>query len=136
MTNSQFPTGQECAICGGVYNLYADRVYHAPTCPNFVALDAVEPSKPSNVASFALARADRGSKPREHKPADALDLAREWMEQCGPDNQPDHIIVFMGRTNSDNSSGTKYFQTGNFSAHAQVGLVYEGLDMLRGSGYD
>jgi hypothetical protein len=92
------------------------------------------PPVASNVTNFALARADRGSHPREHKPSDALDLAREWMKQCGPENQPDHIIVFIGRTNSDNSSGTKYFQTGTFSCHAQVGLVYEGLDMLRESG--
>lgn len=88
----------------------------------------------SNIADFNLARADRGTKPREHAVEDALDLARAWMKECGPENQPDHIIVFLGRTNRDNSSGTKYFQTGTFSSHAQVGLVYEGLDMLRHSG--
>lgn len=87
----------------------------------------------SNIADFALARADRGSRPRDHKADDALALARAWMDECGPENQPDHIIVFMGRTTGDNGSGTKYFQTGSFSPHAQVGLVYEALDLLRNS---
>lgn len=125
-----------CEICGAHAVGDEPTIEHTPHCPN--NRDAIDdtPVEPvaSNVTSFTLARADRGSKPREHKVADALDLAREWMRLCGPENQPDHIIVFLGRTNGDNSSGTKYFQTGSFSPHAQVGLVHEALDLLRNGG--
>lgn len=135
---------KSCDLCGGQMNLEDHAIRHAPECPNHP--DAIEcpnhpdaiddtpepPAVASNVASFALARADKGTKPREHRPEDALDLARAWIAECP--TPPDHIIVFMGRTNSDNSSGTKYFQTGTFSAHGQVGLIIEGMEMLRNSG--
>lgn len=124
-----------CDLCGAHAVGDELEIEHTPNCPNHRdAVDDTPQSFGGNVASFALARADKGSKPREHRPEDALDLARAWIEQCGPEDVPQHIIVFLGRTNSDNSSGTKYFQTGSFSSHGQVGLVIEGLDMLRDSG--
>jgi hypothetical protein len=125
-----------CDMCQARADDANMKIIHETDCPNHP--DAVDDTPieqwPTNVTDFALARADKGSKPREHRPADALDLARAWMEKCGPDNQPDHIIIFLGRTHSDNSSGTKYFQTGNFGCHAQVGLVWEGLELLRSTG--
>lgn len=116
-----------CRHCDQRFLVARDHVDHEDNCP-------AKPVPDGRVVSFALARADKGSKPREHRPADALDLARAWLEEAGEENQSQHIIVFLGRTNSDNSSGTKYFQTGSFSCHAQVGLVIEGLEMLRDSG--
>lgn len=120
-----------CDICRAHAVGDEQEIEHTPNCPH----NPNRPAQPSDdrVVSFALARADKGSKPREHRPEDALDLARAWIEESGLE-APDHIIVFIGRTNGDNSSGTKYFQTGSFSPHAQVGLVYEGLDMIRESG--
>lgn len=131
-----------CEKCGGLVNVMWNRVEHRDGCPYNPDREARNSGPeserpatlPSNVASITLARADKGSKPREHAPTDALDLARAWIEEAGA--HPDHIIVMLGRTNSDNSSGTKYFQTGSFSAHAQVGLVYEALDLLRSGGKD
>lgn len=130
------PVGQKCVYCGAEYLLETRSIKHTEDCPTVSRGHYQEPQEPrrTNVASIALARVDKGSHPRDHVATDALDLARAWIEEA--DAPPDHIIVFMGRTMSDNSSGTKYFQTGSFSAHAQVGLVYEGLDMLRKSNDD
>lgn len=123
------PEGDLCPGCDGAMDFANNIFRHSSGCP----LNQVGRKNPNIVVSLGLARADAGTKPREHKPTDALDLARAWIEESGLE-APDHIIVFLGRTNSDNSSGTKYFQTGSFSSHAQVGLVYEGLDLLRNSG--
>lgn len=120
-----------CDICGGNPNFAEQTIVHRTDCPHHPdAIDDTPQPVPSNVASFSLAKAVR-SRPREHGAMEALALAREWIETYGP---ADHVIVFIGKTNDDNSSGTKYFQTGSFSAHAQAGLIVEGMDMLRNSG--
>jgi hypothetical protein len=80
--------------------------------------------------SFTARRFDKNSDPAAHDPITALIVAREWIEQ--QENGPDHVIVFVGRTTEDGASGTKYFQAGQYPCHAQIGLIVEGLCMLRG----
>lgn len=70
--------------------------------------------------------------PAEHSPLAALDAAREWYQNS--EHKPDHIIVLLGRTTENNGSGTKYMQAGKYPHHAQMGLLLEGIDMIRGSG--
>lgn len=127
----------ECVKMGCTLNFESNVITHNPNCPLSPSYRETERmiAKPapvaSNVASLRLARVDKGTHPRDYPAMEALDMARDWIREAG--QGVDHIIVFLGRTNGDNSSGTKYFQSGSFSAHAQVGLVYEALDLLRNS---
>jgi hypothetical protein len=82
--------------------------------------------------SFIAHRFNKIGDPSAHDPVSALVVAQEWIAQ--QENKPHHVIVFVGRTTEDGSSGTKYFQAGNYPAHAQIGLCMEGMLMLRGSG--
>lgn len=123
-----------CDLCGGISSLADNTIRHDPNCPNHP--DAIDdtPVEPvaSNVASFALAKADKGSKPNEHPALAALDLARDWVREANL--TPTHCIVFLARANKDGSDGIKFFQSGDYRSHAQTGMVIEGLDMMRSTG--
>lgn len=64
---------------------------------------------------------------------DALQLARDWAER--EERTPTHVVVFMATAHEGGGDGIKFFQSGDYRAHAQVGMVIEGLDLLRGSGW-
>lgn len=123
-------TNKDCLKRGCSYSISDHVIVHVSTCP--LSPSYVEPPAASNVASFALAKADKGSKPAEHAVTDALDLARDWIRENA--RTPSHIIVFLARANEDGSDGIKYFQSGIYRSHAQVGMVIEGLEMMRGVG--
>jgi hypothetical protein len=96
---------------------------HADDCPH-----------KTGVASLAMKRFEKDGDPTAHDPRAALEVALEWID-ANP-NKPDHVIVLIGRTTEDNSSGTKYFQSGKYPHHAQLGLVFEGMHMIRDSGHE
>lgn len=94
---------------------------HDPGCPNR-----------STVASLVVKRFQKDDNPFAHDARAALEVAREWID--AQDEKPDHVIVLIGRTTPENSSGTKYFQSGKYPHHAQMGLMLEGMHMIRESG--
>jgi len=47
---------------------------------------------------------------------------------------PDHVIVAFGRREADGADATKFFQAGDYSHHAQQGLLAEAAAMIRESG--
>lgn len=125
---------KSCDLCGGTWNVEDHAIRHAPQCPNHA--DAIDdtPVEPvaSNITSFSLARANAGSKPKDHPALAALDLARDWVRESNL--TPTHCIVFLARANEDGSDGIKFFQSGDYRSHAQTGMVIEGLDMMRSTG--
>lgn len=82
-----------------------------------------------NVRSLGAARFNRNTDPAAHDATTALDVAYEWIKSL--DHKPDHIIVLVGRDMPDGSSGTRFFQAGNYRYHAQQGLCSEGALMIR-----
>ncbi len=84
-----------------------------------------------NVTDLRLARFERDENPNSHDPKLALHAAFEWLKE---NDDADHIIVLLGRTTENNSSGTKYFQAGKYPHHSQMGLCLEGMHMIRESG--
>lgn len=122
-----------CDVCGGIPSLADNAIRHDPNCPNHPdAIDDTPQPVASNVASFSLARANAGSKPKDHPALAALDLARDWVRESNL--TPTHCIVFLARANEDGSDGIKFFQSGDYRSHAQTGMVIEGLDMMRSTG--
>lgn len=127
-------TFKVCDLCGNTAGP-GRNIKHNVDCPNHPdAIDDTPQPEPvaSNVASFALAKADKGSKPNEHPALAALDLARDWVREANL--TPTHCIVFLARANEDGSDGIKFFQSGDYRSHAQTGMVIEGLDMMRSTG--
>jgi len=122
-----------CLQCAGYFNLVLDAVVHEAHCPNNPENAAPAPKpEPAPVASLTLARWNKSERPQDHGPLSALDVARAWIAEQA--EQPEHIIVVIGRTTSDNSSATKYFQAGSYTHHSQMGLMLEGMHMMRDSG--
>lgn len=132
-----------CDVCGGVASVSDMVIRHDPNCPNHAdAIDdtPVEPIRTTDggmqggtVKSLALARAQKGATPEMSPAMQALDIARDWVRESGI--EPAHVIVFIAREYEEGADGIKYFQTGSYRPHAQVGMVIEGLDILRGSGW-
>lgn len=127
-----------CEVCGGLPSVADLTIRHDPSCPNHPdAIDdtPTEPIAPpaGNVKSFALARAEKGAMPKSFPALDALQLARDWAER--EERTPIHVVVFMATAHEGGGDGIKFFQSGDYRAHAQVGMVIEGLDLLRGSGW-
>lgn len=86
-----------------------------------------------NVVSIGAARFNKESQdPAECNPRDALEAAIAYFDHA--DDKPDHIIVLFGRTPEDGGSATKWFQAGSYQYHAQIGLLYEGGQMIRENG--
>lgn len=84
------------------------------------------------VVDFAVARFHANGNTGAHDPITALDAAREWIEQC--EEKPHHVIVLTGRVLEDESCGTRFFQAGQYKYHAQMGLLMEGMSMIRDNG--
>lgn len=82
------------------------------------------------VDEIALRRFDRTSDPKQCRPTDALEAARAWIEQDEKGKGTQHVIVFVGRSDPDGGSFTRYFQAGSYSTHAQLGLCFEATKML------
>lgn len=112
-----------CAVCGGFITDFRNPCL----CPG-------GPKRSDTpVVSFAAARFDKVGDPAEHKPADALEAALEWVKN--PENGPyNHVIICLGRTAEDGGSATKWFQAGDYQYHAQMGLLFETGQMIRGDG--
>lgn len=86
-----------------------------------------------NVVSIGAARFNKISQsPQDCNPRDALEAAIAYLDF--DEDKPDHIIVLFGRTPTDGGSATKWFQAGSYEYHAQMGLLYEGAQMIRDNG--
>lgn len=148
MSTTEF---DRCEHCGAQFSLATQHTEHKPNCPthhlhvrtigamNCRLCNAPPPlhsancSNATTVASLAAKRFEKIGDPSAHEALSALDVARDWVLNHA-EGAPDHIIVLIGRTTSDNSSGTKYFQAGSYPHHAQMGLCFEGMEMMRDSG--
>lgn len=80
---------------------------------------------------IAVARFNKTDDPAKSRPLDALEAAKKWIES---DVGAEHVIVLVGRTTEDGSSGTRFFQAGKYPHHATMGLCLEGMHMIRESG--
>lgn len=76
-----------CPLCN------APPPLHSANCPNA-----------TTVASLAAKRFEKIGDPSAHEALSALDVARDWVLNHA-EGPPDHIIVLIGRTTRDNSSG-------------------------------
>lgn len=118
--------GQKTCVCGGFFNFELNTFVHEPGCGLSARLSV------ASIASIATARFQKIEDPLAHDPRTALDVAREWIDN--QETPPEHVIVLIGRTTPENSSGTRFFQAGKYAHHAQMGLCYEGREMIRESG--
>lgn len=87
--------------------------------------------------SLDAARFARTSVPAHLNPRAALEAALRWLdEQDAKGVKIRHVVVITGRDapDHDSGSGTKYFQAGDYRHHAQMGLCFEGMQMIRDSG--
>jgi hypothetical protein len=82
------------------------------------------------IDEVALARFNKTDDPADSPPGDALEAARHFLQS---ETGTEHIIVLVGRTMEDGSSGTRFFQAGKYPHHAVMGLCLEGMHMLRES---
>lgn len=90
-------------------------------------------SAPATVTSIGAARFNKDTaSPKDCNPRDALEAALAYLDHV--DDKPDHIIVLFGRTSEGGGSATKWFQAGSYEYHAQIGLLYEGGQMIRENG--
>lgn len=79
---------------------------------------------------LAARRFHQGSdKPRDTSINDMLAAASEHIRETP---EVEHVIVIIGRT-IDGASGTKFFQAGSYTHHGQMGLMLEGMHMVRES---
>jgi hypothetical protein len=77
----------------------------------------------------------KATDPKDHAPMDALYAALRWIKECEKEGYPiEHVMVITGRTTEDGGSSARYFQTGKYPYHAQLGLITEGALMLREDG--
>lgn len=94
---------------------------HIEFCPN---------ARQVPVDELAARRFNTGSdKPRETKIADMIAAATKYILE----NNPDHVIIAIGRTDEEGASGTKFFQAGKYAHHGQMGLMMEAALMMRES---
>lgn len=88
----------------------------------------------AEVINLTVARFNQGNADAsDHSPQDALEAAMAYLDDPEMGN-PDHIIVCLGRTPEDGGSATKWFQAGSYEYHAQMGLLFETQQMIRGDG--
>ena len=80
---------------------------------------------------IAVARFNKTDDPAKSRPLDALEAAKKCIESEG---SVEHVIVLVGRTMEDGSSGTRFFQAGSYPHHGMMGLCLEGMHMIRESG--
>lgn len=90
-------------------------------------------SKPAEFDELAVARFGRTDKPQGLNPLTALDACKAWIADLPEDERPEHIIVFTGKTQENGASGTRFFQAGDYGAHAQFGMIMSGLFMIHES---
>lgn len=86
----------------------------------------------SVIDELAIARFNKTDDPKDSRPLDAIEAAKEFILGEGKDTH--HVIVLLGRDMPDGSSGTRYFQSGSFRHHSVMGLCTEGMHMMRESG--
>jgi len=88
---------------------------------------------PPKVTSLAVARFDKIPGAENHEPAAALEKALAHLRD--PDEPDyDHAIVILGRTPEGGGSAAIWFQAGKYEYHAQMGLLFEGGQMIRENG--
>jgi hypothetical protein len=73
-------------------------------------------------------RFEKHTDPKAHSPVTALDVAMQKATEL----KPDHVIVVFGK-NMDDDSGTLFFQAGKFTNHAQMGMLWEAMHLMRES---
>lgn len=84
---------------------------------------------------LAAKRFEKSTNPKDNAPMVALHAALQWIKECEEEGMPvEHVIVVTGRTAEDGGSSARYFQTGKYPYHAQLGLITEGSLMLRENG--
>lgn len=88
------------------------------------------------IDEVAVRRFENANEPTDIKPVDALEAARKYVLEADDDDRPEHIIVILGRMSKETDSGsaTHFFQAGNYRYHAQIGLCFEMIQLLRENG--
>lgn len=85
----------------------------------------------SDVSDLAAARWDKNDNPADCRPDEALHAALRYIAE---NEMPDHVIVLFGRKNTElDCDASKFFQAGSYGYHAQIGLLYDGQQMIRES---
>jgi hypothetical protein len=78
---------------------------------------------------FSIKRLEKMQDPSKTPLELACDAAKAWVKESGAE----HVIIVVGRSDGENGSATRYFQAGTYSYHAQMGLLWEGQQMIRES---
>ena len=86
-----------------------------------------------SVTDLNAKRWERDSDPAKHDPLEALRAALRAVES-GEAPMPTHVIVAFGRDDETGSSATRFFQSGTYRYHSQIGLLSEAAAMLRDNG--
>lgn len=79
-----------------------------------------------DITDIRVVKFGKDNDPASHDPLTALIVAEKWIK----DMKADHVIVIVGRTIDGTGSGTKYFQAGNYTHHAQLGLIMAGMELM------
>jgi hypothetical protein len=85
------------------------------------------------IVSLGARRFHNATHPAMLDPRTALEAAMEWLNDPTTPKAA-HVIVIVGRDVEDGGSGTRYFQAGDYRHHGQMGLMLEGMHMIRESG--
>lgn len=118
-----------CSECGQRKNDMCNPCF----CPGGPIPPKVESREPATVSSLAVARFDKIPEASSHEPAAALEKALAYLRD--PDEPDyDHAIVILGRTPEGGGSAAIWFQAGKYEYHAQMGLLFEGGQMIRENG--
>lgn len=112
-----------CSECGQRKNDMANPCF----CPG----GPIPPS--AKVSSLAVARFDKIPEASSHESSAALEKALAHLRDP---NEPeyDHAIVLLGRSPEGGGSAAIWFQAGKYEYHAQIGLLFEGGQMIRDNG--
>lgn len=111
-----------CQSCLGHFSFADNTFAHDPACPVLLAAKG-------QVDELALRRLEKIENIEDTPLEAVLDAAKAWIKKSGAQ----HVIVVVGRDGDGSGSATRYFNGGSFHYHAQMGLLWEGAQMIRDS---
>jgi len=111
-----------CPSCLGAHSFIDQTFHHEPGCPR-------DPKNKPAVDELALRRLEKIENIEDTPLEVVLDAAKAWIKESGAQ----HVIVVVGRDGDGSGSATRYFNGGSFHYHAQMGLLWEGAQMIRDS---
>lgn len=83
---------------------------------------------------LSAARFENARYPQGLAPVSALDAVKKWISETPEEKRPQHIIILTGRTDAEGRSAHSFFQAGSYGSHAQTGMLFCGLELLRENG--